>query len=90
MRKNYILREVGYEALMAAIIERATEDVKSADDKAYDAYITACDAADAGDIEKWKKYDRKMKKWDAEKADTEKGIEEWRKSLEDLLLPTVY
>lgn len=89
-KKQYIVREVGFEALMAAIVEQAKADAENASEKAYDAYITACDAADAGDTEKWKRYDREMKKWDAEKADAEKGIEEWRKALEDLLLPTVY
>lgn len=90
MRKIYIVREVGFDALMAAIVEQAKVDAENASEKAYDAYIMACDAADAGDAEKWKRYDKEMKKWDAEKADAEKGIEEWRKVLEDLLLPSVY
>lgn len=90
MAKQYITREVGYEALMAAIIEQAMLDAENADDKAYDAYIDFCDASDAHDHEKCVKAKKEMEKWDAEKADAEQGIEEWRKLLEDLLLPTVY
>lgn len=61
--RNYIVREVGYEALMSAIIEQAINDSMAVDE---DGNKTA-DAMDA-----------------------EQGVMEWRKSLEDLLLPTVY
>ena len=61
--KNYIVREVGFEALMSAIIEQAINDSMAVD---KDGNKTA-DAMDA-----------------------EQGVTEWRKALEDLLLPTVY
>ena len=61
--KSYIVREVGFEALMSAIIEQAINDSMAVDE---DGNKTA-DAMDA-----------------------EQGVEEWRKALEDLLLPTVY
>lgn len=61
--KQYITREVGYEALMSAIIEQAINDSMAVD---KDGNKTA-DAMDA-----------------------ECGVMEWRKELEDLLLPTIY
>ena len=61
--KSYIVREVGFEALMSAIIEQAINDSMAVNE---DGNKTA-DAMDA-----------------------EQGVEEWRKALEDLLLPTVY
>lgn len=88
--RNYIVREVGYEALMAAIIEQAMLDAEKADDKAYDAYIDSWDASDVHDHDAFVKAIKEEEKWNAEKADAEQGIEEWRKLLEDLLLPTVY
>lgn len=88
--KNYIVREVGYEALMAAIIEQAMLDAEKASEKAENAYIEACDASDAYDLDKCVKAQNEVEKWDAEKADAEQGIKAWRKLLEDLLLPTVY
>lgn len=90
MTKNYITREVGYEALMAAIIEQAKADADNASDKAYDAFIDALDASDANDNARWEKSMKEVQKWDAEETDAKKGIEEWRKVLEDLLLPSVY
>lgn len=88
--KNYIVREVGFEALMAAIIEQAKADADNASEKAYDAFVIALDASDANDNERWKKSMKEVQKWDAEETDAKKGIEEWRKVLEDLLLPSVY
>ena len=85
--KNYILREVGHEALMAAIIEQAREDAKKANEKANVAYEEMKKANNANAKRVWEK---KMLKYMAEEKDAMKAVREWRKELEDLLLPSIY
>lgn len=88
MAKQYIVREVGYQALMAAIIEQARADADYANRRANDAFIRMKEIryrnAHKATLEKM------VLNFTKEKEDAEKGIEEWRKELEDLLLPSIY
>lgn len=88
MAKQYITREVGYEALMAAIIEQAREDAKIANKRANDAYVEM-KKIPYNNAHK-RTLEKKMLRCMEEEKDARRAVREWRKELEDLLLPSIY
>ena len=88
MAKQYITREVGYEALMAAIIEQAREDAKIANKRANEAYAEM-KKIPYNNAHK-RTFEKMVLRFTKEKEDAEEAVREWRKELEDLLLPSIY